>query len=107
MKNNTVEFTFDGKTYQLAADYKNNTCNWHDIDNPADVYDCALEDPGYYIAPDDESPLYAAFFFQLLGAQDHQKMAAFLIRFNESLRKILPPGHEKYCEVSPRLADYL
>jgi len=106
-KSKTVEFIFDNKTYRLVADYNNNTCNWWDIGKPADIYGCELEDPGYYIAPDDESPLYTAFFFQLLGAQDHQKMAAFLLRFNAALRKILLPGHNKFQEISPRMADYL
>ena len=105
--NQSVEFNFDCVTYKLEADYDNNNCHWWNIDRPQYKYDCPLEDPGYFIAPYEESPLDATFFFHILGADDHQKMACFLTQFNEAIRKILPRDHKKYREVSPRLADYL
>ena len=103
----TTEFTFDGKTYIQKVDWEMDVCVWYDKDKPEDLRFCQLQDPGYCIASIEEMPVQVIEFFILLDSVDHDKMAAFLGLFNDSLRTILPSDAPKYRRVSPKFADFV
>ena len=104
----TYEFKYNNETYRLEADWNTENCKWYNINNPDFYFDVDLADPGYWIAPDDESPVEMACFFQLLGSQDQMNVLHFLMKFNAALRQVMPPGNkQEFHQISWSFDKYI